>query len=1196
MSEDPPARPLAGPGSASQAWYDCLPSRQDADWWAKFEKRRHRMQPPDLFDEAVRKFDKFAETSFPSRTPSPKDGSNSVHVTPSSRRFRLDPIEIAGANRNDHSPDAAEDSNLSLRKALFFDSCLRADRAVGDPVQLLPTKPLDQSPVSHSPPPSPRDSPSPLGGQQPSASRRRRRRSRVDRSNYGTADSQQSALSPTSGRHLATKTSNLSFFEPQSSSAPPPPTLQESMSGFINSCKQAKVHPSTTGIIRGAEESLQMEFGSTTDVRAEVMAEALKATSGHVKEARLRSNGLTAKGAKSLLQALPRRLEMIDLAGNDLNQNEAWCSLINKFSNLHAFSVADCQLGDPVCKALCESLLSCSHLTSLNLSGNTINNSGISLGYLVRGSRHLAELDLHWNRLSGEGAKEVFKGLSDNCLVGGGSLRRIDFSWNPLGKNGGDEVCFHLAQMFQHTKVLKHVDLSMCELSMEHCRILSEGLDLNHTILGVHMAGNSGKMTSGGRLVPTQEVADAAAIFEKHKGDPEKVSKICGITKEMFLADPPTDAADFAKKLHAGVYRLPGSKGDSSTERSVFRCMTVEQESGSGCWVCECWKETRITYSPGITGPAVPDDMIWVFTSVDGFSEGLQMIKTGEGDYVAFVMAPGGSFHYVFQVGSQVVPSRLAPVAKDLAPGKPAPKLRRIRVPWDPVEGEPGQEQQVQPTQDDAIKSSTKELPGKGTAVEQKNEAFSGAATAVPTKRCSSGNDILTVKVRAASRATVISRERGDEVCQYLIPRQALQPTQVQDLKSDEPTHWDIDTSLFAPYEEALLRRNFCDFCFDSDWHNSKCDELFKNESDRGPVRELFRVHYAEIYVLLSSLCSVDWKLANQLPGERTRPLCFGVGVNEFTHMVVQHNLTGDEVTLEELDAIFVLAAIPSKDSTAWNAAVQTKGRLLLRHNFFELLLRLAIRRHNAKPAGGALGATKGATLTKTLEHLLNKQIMWPYPAMKHNLKAVQWREDVLHSESVERVLRSNIKEVLEPLFLAFAVRGSCRQAPHTIRPEGWFALLDWLDVLQYRGLENVDKAKLALWDRSWLWRTSVMARVDEVKNCEHLELSLVEFLEIIPRLLALLRSREHWNHATQAEVEKWDYGLGLPSPSTIFCIDKEGVMDKDAFAQHLSTFLKPIRKKLKDSPPKARSPVLAAPSVLGVDASVAATPSSESA
>lgn len=75
----------------------------------------------------------------------------------------------------------------------------------------------------------------------------------------------------------------------------------------------------------------------------------------------------------------------------------------------------------------------------------------------------------------------------------------------------------------------------------------------------------------------------------------------------------------------------------------------------------------------------------------------------------------------------------------------------------------------------------------------------------------------------------------------------------------------------------------------------------------------------APLEVLFSSLCSAEWALALRTRAERQadgRPLLFGVGLNEFTHMLVQHNLLGEELGLEDADALFMASAAPAKDAS----------------------------------------------------------------------------------------------------------------------------------------------------------------------------------------------------------------------------------------------------------------------------------------
>merc|ERR1712039_708462 len=173
---------------------------------------------------------------------------------------------------------------------------------------------------------------------------------------------------------------------------------------------------------------------------------------------------------------------------------------------------------------------------------------------------------------------------------------------------------------------------------------------------------------------------------------------------------------------------------------------------------------------------------------------------------------------------------------------------------------------------------------------------------------------------------------------------------------------------------------------------------------------------------------------------------------------------------------------------------------------------------------------------------------MYPYPPMKNNFRCVQWRVDVLHTCTVETVFRKYMQRVIQPLFEAFSQKDSMRRS--FLSPNDWFALLDALDVLPYQ--DN----PMGAWDRVWLWQISAMSHADELMTSNHLQLVFVEYLEALARLVGLLRSRQRVDDASPDECERWDYGLEAASASSIFCADKDGVMDKDSFATHLDTFL----------------------------------------
>jgi len=279
----------------------------------------------------------------------------------------------------------------------------------------------------------------------------------------------------------------------------------------------------------------------------------------------------------------------------------------------------------------------------------------------------------------------------------------------------------------------------------------------------------------------------------------------------------------------------------------------------------------------------------------------------------------------------------------------------------------------------------------------------------------------------------------------------------------------------------------------------------------------------------------------------------------------VQHHILGggssergaDQLTLVEADSQFLLAAVPSPDSHTWASSTHKEGRLLSRHGFFELLVRLALlrfRRDDILPVeedddDESRPKPKAKSVGHALDLLLNRHVMYPHPPMKYIFNCVQWRADVLHSEEVEGVLRKHMKSVINPTFALFSHEFPPRQG-HYMKVEGWFDFLDALKVLPCRG----EQATRNTWDRSWIWQISAMSHIDELKGNDHLLLSSLEFLEALARLVALLTARSA--SFTAEEAEKIEYGLAYCAPSYVFCRDTNQVVDKDGFSKLLDKFL----------------------------------------
>lgn len=199
---------------------------------------------------------------------------------------------------------------------------------------------------------------------------------------------------------------------------------------------------------------------------------------------------------------------------------------------------------------LCTILADHQRLNEINLAKNNITSlSCKGIAQLIAETFYLESINLHWNSIKAEGANMILHALARNSNV-----KIVDLSWNIIGSNNSKEFAIEFSKLLGSQESLLHVDISHNRIDTESCRIISEGLKQNHSLWGLHIMGNEGKVDTKGFLL---------------SGKLEHT-----ISMEQF-----------ARRIN----------GRSMVQKPVIEDEKTESDN---CWICEGWNEVLFEWPP----------------------------------------------------------------------------------------------------------------------------------------------------------------------------------------------------------------------------------------------------------------------------------------------------------------------------------------------------------------------------------------------------------------------------------------------------------------------------------------------------------------------------------------------------------------------------------------------------------------------
>lgn len=145
-------------------------------------------------------------------------------------------------------------------------------------------------------------------------------------------------------------------------------------------------------------------------------------------------------------------------------------------------------------------------------------------------------------------------------------------------------------------------------------------------------------------------------------------------------------------------------------------------------------------------------------------------------------------------------------------------------------------------------------------------------------------------------------------------------------------TPWNYSLSVFRDYK--VDNPKILDAAFEADWENSKIPRFIKDEEERAELKVLLKRNYAQFRECYKFMSGVDPQINLLCVGNNT----FSEVVNSL-HGAHGGFIDGKNINLADLDLEFISTNANGKTSK------RNPERMLVRHNWMEIFLRLAVTR-----------------------------------------------------------------------------------------------------------------------------------------------------------------------------------------------------------------------------------------------------------
>jgi len=333
----------------------------------------------------------------------------------------------------------------------------------------------------------------------------------------------------------------------------------------------------------------------------------------------LADNRMTNVGSSSIIKSLKGSVKYLNVSQNQIDgegANILGDFLKSKANMLRGLNLENTKLGDSGTIALCQQLVDHPRLTDLNLAKNHITDASCdAISTLISDTFYLASLILHWNLITGEGATKILKASMRNT-----NIKVIDFSWNRIGSLKGKLFAHTLADILTAQENLVHLDVSHNKIKEEDCKTIAAALEGNHSLWGIHFAGNSTySIDSKGFMI--NNVNSAVPMGTDHLEVRLNAAK-------MVVSNVDQEGAKL-KRAH-------------------------------NCWICEGWNEALFEFPIAKQG-----EPVYLYSEWDDYKGDLMYTEPDiSKDYIMWRMVPPGRNKYFFVTEGKAILSNKYPKMK----------------------------------------------------------------------------------------------------------------------------------------------------------------------------------------------------------------------------------------------------------------------------------------------------------------------------------------------------------------------------------------------------------------------------------------------------------------------------------------------------------------------------------------------------